>query len=75
MQAQNVLLTHFSTRHPKMPPGISSLENLHVGIAFDHLRVPLNSVWKLAMYQDAIEESFADMRDEEDEDVVVGGDS
>ena len=66
MQARNVLLTHFSARHPKMPPGISTTDTLNVGIAFDHLRLPLNQVWRLAMYQDAIEESFSDMKEEED---------
>jgi ribonuclease Z len=70
MQAQNVLLTHFSARHPKMPPGISTLENLNVGIAFDQMRLSLNQVWKLATYQDAIQESFSDMKEEE-EDVVI----
>ncbi|KAJ7089838.1 hypothetical protein B0H15DRAFT_273688 [Mycena belliarum] len=75
MNAENVLLTHFSARYPRMPPSIGSdrpagsmtqREPL-IALAFDHANLTLGSIWKLSMYLPVIQETFADTSEEDDE--------
>lgn len=74
MNAENILLTHFSARYPKMPPSITESsqpttgeKEPTVGLAFDHANIRLGEFWKLNMYLPAIEQSFADTVEEGDD--------
>ena|ERR1700679_382245 len=66
MGAKKVLLTHFSARYPKIPLGVSEYANkelargLEVGVAFDHLHMPLGQFWKMRHYLPALETLFKD---------------
>ncbi len=74
MRAQNVLLTHFSSRYPTMPQYLASspkgdgIEHQPtIALAMDLACIRLGDLWKMAMYFPAIEQSFRDIRDEGDE--------
>jgi len=80
MRAQNVLLTHFSSRYPTMPryfassPKGDGVEHQPtVALAMDHACIRLGDFWKMAMYIPAIEQSFRDIGDEgyEEEEALV----
>ena len=66
MGVKKVLLTHFSARYPKIPLGVSEYANkelangLEVGVAFDHLHMPLGQFWKMRHYLPALEALFKD---------------
>ncbi|KAI0694223.1 hypothetical protein BC835DRAFT_1415475 [Cytidiella melzeri] len=73
MNAENIMLTHFSTRYPKLPPvalsdaspdTASTQPNLV--LAFDHARIPLGEMYKFKTYLPAIEQCFSDIPDEDD---------
>ncbi|KAI8986907.1 beta-lactamase-like protein [Trametes punicea] len=69
MNAQKLLLTHFSARYPGMPPrqggdGEPSDSPL-IGLAFDYARIPLGDMWKLNMYLPAIQRTFEEVGDED----------
>ncbi|KAI0264706.1 hypothetical protein BC834DRAFT_882205 [Gloeopeniophorella convolvens] len=72
MRAENVLLTHFSSRYPTVPryfasprgDGIDFRPN--VALAMDHARVRVGDLWKMSAYLRAVEQSFWDMADEAD---------
>ncbi|OJT01747.1 hypothetical protein TRAPUB_7803 [Trametes pubescens] len=69
MNAQNVLLTHFSARYPGMPPrrgdGPSAGGDPVVGIAFDFTRLRLGDMWKLNAYLPAIHQMFDEFGEED----------
>ncbi|KAI0292916.1 hypothetical protein BC826DRAFT_1017511 [Russula brevipes] len=70
MRAQNVLLTHFSSRYPTMPRYFASASTdggPTVGLAMDHACMRIGDLWKMATYIPAIEQSFRDIPDEGDE--------
>lgn len=75
MGAENILLTHFSARYPKMPPndsiqsapGSPGSRKPTLGIAFDHSRIPIGDMAKLNAYLPAIECYFDDTVPEEEE--------
>jgi ribonuclease Z len=74
MRAQNVLLTHFSSRYPTMPRYLASspkgdgIEHQPtVALAMDHACIRLGDLWKMAMYFPAIEQNFREIMDEGDE--------
>jgi ribonuclease Z len=78
MNAENILLTHFSARYPKMPPsGLptpstnddSSREPI-LALAFDHANITIGDMWKMNLYLPAIAQSFNDIDDEGDDEVV-----
>jgi ribonuclease Z len=74
MNAEHVLLTHFSARYPNMPLSVtkppkqdSDRERPTVGLAFDHANIRLGGFWKLNMYLPAIQQSFHEIAEDEDE--------
>lgn len=74
MRAQNVLLTHFSSRYPTIPRYLASspkgdgIEHQPtVALAMDHACIRLGDLWKMAMYIPAIEQNFRDIKDKGDE--------
>ncbi|KAH9940691.1 hypothetical protein B0H21DRAFT_572283 [Amylocystis lapponica] len=71
MNARNILLTHFSARYPRMPPDAGapdpSARSPTVAIAFDHARLRIGDMWKLNTYLPAIERTFADTAEEDDD--------
>ncbi|KAG2141301.1 hypothetical protein DEU56DRAFT_275902 [Suillus clintonianus] len=73
MNAQNILLTHFSARYPKMPPSISERQagDPVVAFAFDHANIKIGDMWKMSSYTRAIEQSFIDISDIEGEEPEV----
>ena len=78
MNAEHVLLTHFSARYPKMPPdGLGKLRQNGngkqgiLGLAFDHLDLKIGEMWKMNKYLGAVEQSFKDTEEDEGEDVDV----
>ncbi|KAJ7035559.1 hypothetical protein C8F04DRAFT_1037200 [Mycena alexandri] len=80
MNAENVLLTHFSARYPRLPPPVAAVGPTPVeaagatppivALAFDHANLTIGSIWKLNMYLPAIQQVFADTSDEADEEEV-----
>lgn len=73
MNAQNILLTHFSARYPKMPPSVSERQagDPVVAFAFDHANIKIGDMWKMGAYARAIEQSFIDIADIEGEEPEV----
>ncbi|KAL0960609.1 hypothetical protein HGRIS_005641 [Hohenbuehelia grisea] len=78
MNAQNILLTHFSARYPKMPPNIlgpkdsndtqnASFDKPIIALAFDHANITIGDMWKLNHYTAAMEQCFRDSMEEGDE--------
>ena len=47
--AYRVILTHFSQRYPKLPPGIEGPAAATAAVAFDDMRVPLVALPDLPM--------------------------
>jgi ribonuclease Z len=82
MNAENILLTHFSARYPKMPPtGVTKPNQIEetsqkrlkepiVALAFDHANFTIGNLWKINYYLPAVEQSFIDTAEEGDEDDV-----
>lgn len=75
MNAQNILLTHFSARYPKMPPvdtrppsPSGRSRGPTVALAFDHAKIRIGDMWKLGIYFPAIERNFAEAAAEEGDD-------
>jgi ribonuclease Z len=79
MNAENVLLTHFSARYPKMPPSGIPTVSTHdetssepvLALAFDHANIAIGDMWKMNLYLPAIEQSFRDIADGDDEIVYL----
>ncbi|KAK7031531.1 hypothetical protein R3P38DRAFT_2924192 [Favolaschia claudopus] len=75
MNAENVLLTHFSARYPRLPPslgirrqtGENNAREPIIALAFDHASFTIGTMWKLNMYLPAIQQTFADTYDEEED--------
>ncbi|KAI9444283.1 hypothetical protein H4582DRAFT_1920585 [Lactarius indigo] len=73
MRAQNVLLTHFSSRYPTMPRYYGSPKSDDgdykptVALAMDHACIRVGDLWKMATYIPAIAQSFDDITDEGEE--------
>jgi len=75
MNAENVLLTHFSARYPQMPPSGIPTPSAHgdtssepiLALAFDHANIAIGDMWKMNLYLPAIEQSFNDIADGEDD--------
>ncbi|KAF9220720.1 hypothetical protein BS17DRAFT_797508 [Gyrodon lividus] len=73
MNAQNILLTHFSARYPTMPPSVMTTHkpgDPTLALAFDHANIKIGDMWKLNVYMKAIEQSFVDLEDEANDDAV-----
>ena len=68
MNAKNILLTHFSARHPKLPPSITR-EMLEAGPdakrlivpAFDHLNMRIGDMWKMPFYIPVLYNNYQEM--------------
>ena len=58
MNAQSVLLTHFSQRYPKVP--IFTDDHGTVGISFDLMEVTIGDLYKLPKYVRALKILYAD---------------
>jgi len=75
MQAQKLLLTHFSTRYPKLPILGSHRSDLasqtdgttmpEVFVAFDFLNIRLGDFAKAEKYLPTLEAAFSELKDEE----------
>lgn len=71
MNAQNVLLTHFSQKWSRIPEFVIEWEKHkdekekygNVGIAFDHMAVRLGDFWKLPLMYPAFEVLYRDERE------------
>ncbi|KAI0076534.1 hypothetical protein K474DRAFT_1644863 [Panus rudis PR-1116 ss-1] len=66
MEAQNILLTHFSARYPKLPPQ-SALHDTSWAIAMDHAKIPLGDITKLRVYMPAIRRVLDEVLDGDEE--------
>jgi len=78
MRAQNVLLTHFSSRYPTMPRYFASSSKEDgtdyqptIALAMDHACIRVGDLWKMGVYFPAIKQSFKDIADEGDEEEEV----
>jgi len=78
MRAQNVLLTHFSSRYPTIPRYFASSpkddgtdHQPTIALAMDHACIRVGDLWKMAVYFPAIRQSFKDIADEGDEEEEV----
>lgn len=75
MNAENILLTHFSARYPQMPPSSlpralargDSRRDPFLGLAFDNTDIKIGNVWKMNAYLQAIEQSFLETTEEGDD--------
>jgi ribonuclease Z len=76
MQAENILLTHFSARYPKMPQSEAAQDSLDsrnyptppFGIAFDHSKIRIREMPKLHAYLPAIGRYFDETAEEQEKD-------
>ncbi|KAF8075182.1 hypothetical protein FPV67DRAFT_1476334 [Lyophyllum atratum] len=80
MDAEHILLTHFSARYPKMPPSvIAKPSEIPIGeggrarepivaLAFDQANLAIGNMWKVNYYLPALEQSFRDTVAEEGDD-------
>ena len=85
MGAQNILLTHFSQRYPKMArsslfalsdQGGKSGKNVPIALAFDMVTYPLSQFSKIQSYTPAMEALFAaDTEGDEEGQSVAGGEA
>ncbi|KAI0088823.1 hypothetical protein BDY19DRAFT_890423 [Irpex rosettiformis] len=73
MKAENILLTHFSTRYPKLPRSIFSYRSgnpfarqPNLALAFDQACMPLGEIYKFKAYLPAIEKCFSIPQDEDE---------
>ncbi|KAL7284142.1 hypothetical protein ACG7TL_001423 [Trametes sanguinea] len=68
MNAQKLLLTHFSARYPGMPPSQGhdgeASDGPLIGLAFDYARIRLGDFWKLNTYLPAIQHTFQEVEDD-----------
>jgi hypothetical protein len=72
MQAQNVLLTHFSQRYPRVPP-LNDPEH-RTGVAFDMMSVRLRDLWKIPYLIPGVRALFPeDSEEAKNEDAVSVG--
>ena len=74
MSADNVLLTHFSARYPRLPPAVlnrsgEATARPLVTMAFDHARMTFGTMWKVNTYLPAIKQCMEDSADADDEGV------
>jgi ribonuclease Z len=82
MSAQQILLTHFSARYPKVPPaiirtvtgtGASANEDVTgkkgptIALAFDHAEMKLGEMWRQGYYLPALQKNFEETIEEGDE--------
>jgi ribonuclease Z len=72
MQADYLLLNHFSQRYPKLPRLQAPIDNASgkrpvIALAFDLMTLPLSSFWKMENYTDALEELFVEVEGAESE--------
>lgn len=72
MQADYLLLNHFSQRYPKLPRLQAPTDNASgkrpvIALAFDLMTLPLSSFWKMENYTDALEELFVEVEGAESE--------
>ncbi|KAF9006200.1 hypothetical protein BDQ17DRAFT_1352945 [Cyathus striatus] len=73
MGAENILLTHFSARYPKLPPSmvnsVGDIESFREGpilaLAYDHARLTIGNMWKLGYYLPALEKTVEDTAEEQ----------
>ena len=78
MKAENILLTHFSARYPQMPPSGVPTPSIPsessripiLALVFDHVNIVIGDMWKMNLYLPTIEQSFIDITDEGDDEVV-----
>lgn len=80
MHASSTLLTHFSQRYPKSvsitiaPPNpltssprtLQTAQTQDVALALDLMRIPLGDMWKMRIYQKAVEALYATLPEEEE---------
>lgn len=59
-QAYRTILTHFSQRYPKLPPGLADLPTESCCVAFDGMRVPLVALPDLPMLLPVLQVTFGD---------------
>ncbi|KAH7921559.1 hypothetical protein BV22DRAFT_1038537 [Leucogyrophana mollusca] len=75
MKAQNILLTHFSARYPKMPPpsvlATDGPDDPTLALAFDMANIRIGDMWKMNAYMGAIEQSFIDSPEDGDANEAV----
>ncbi|KAI0037252.1 hypothetical protein K488DRAFT_39600 [Vararia minispora EC-137] len=69
MRAQNIILTHFSTRYPK---GLGNVvgqrsQGPQIAMALDHCRYRVRDLWKHSRYMAAIEQTIVNTAEEDDE--------
>ncbi|KAG7445158.1 uncharacterized protein BT62DRAFT_951536 [Guyanagaster necrorhizus] len=67
MRAENILLTHFSARYPKLPSSGAKQQEGVVVHAFDHASLTIGNMWKLKHYLPAVVQSLKDTEDEDDQ--------
>ncbi len=67
------MLTHFSTRYPKLPPAMFShtssgplSKQSNLVLAFDHCRMTLGEMYKFKAYMPAIEQCFSGTQDDDE---------
>ncbi|KAF9525128.1 hypothetical protein CPB83DRAFT_860056 [Crepidotus variabilis] len=74
MNASNILLTHFSGRHPKLPPSVTremmevAPDTKHVVVpALDHANLTISEMWKMSCYVPALLINFRETNEADSE--------
>ncbi|TFK47540.1 hypothetical protein OE88DRAFT_1665716 [Heliocybe sulcata] len=72
MNAENILLTHFSARYPELSTSLTvETTRPTIGVACDHARIRIGDMWKLNAYLPAIQGSLEEVEEEVDDDPVI----
>lgn len=67
MRAENILLTHFSARYPKVPNHTtSSNDGAVVALAFDLCRIRIGDMARLRAYLPAIKQASDELAEDDD---------
>lgn len=83
MKAKATMLTHFSARYPRFPPGVHlsvpmrrtaedyKADDMKMVVAFDHMNLTMGDMWKMEFYNHAISQVFRDTYDQSvDEELI-----
>jgi ribonuclease Z len=70
MGAKNTLLTHFSSRYPRVTPRTEAKAPSTLALAVDGARMRIGDMWKMPLYAPAMKQAISSGA-AEDEDVSV----
>jgi hypothetical protein len=86
MKAKATMLTHFSARYPRFPPGMHlsvpmrrtaadyNADDMKMVVAFDHMNLTMGDMWKMEFYNPVISQVFRDTYDQSVDEELISDD-